>query len=123
MSAQHIHFFFTLRDQLKVYHWQTSSYARHKATDDLIKSLDENIDLFVEVYMGKYGRPNITKATNTTTIRNMAEKTAVKFVRDAIVYLQGPLTKSLKGTDTDLVNIRDEMIGNLNQILYLFTLH
>jgi hypothetical protein len=123
MSAQHIHFFFTLRDQIKLYHWQTSSYARHKATDDLIKNLDEHIDLFVEVYMGKYGRPNITKATNTTVVRNMAEKTAVKFVRDAIAYLQGPLTKSLKGSDTDLLNIRDEMLGNLNQILYLFTLH
>ena len=122
MSAQNIHFFFTMRDQVKLYHWQTYQYARHKATDDVIKSLDEHIDTFVEVYMGKYGRPSITKLTATTTIKNMADKTAAKFIRECIAYLQGPLTKGLKGTDTDLVNIRDEMLADLNQLLYLFTL-
>lgn len=111
-----------MRDQVKLYHWQTYQYARHKATDDVIKSLDEHIDTFVEVYMGKYGRPSITKLTATTTIKNMADKTAAKFIRECIAYLQGPLTKGLKGTDTDLVNIRDEMLADLNQLLYLFTL-
>lgn len=107
---------------MKLYHWQTYMYPRHKATDDLIKGLDENIDMFVEIYMGKYGRPNITRATNTVTIKNMSDKNAGKFIKECIAYLQGPLTKSLKGTDTDLANIRDEMLGNLNQLLYLFTL-
>ena len=31
--------------------------------------------------------------------------------------------KGLKKTDTDLINIRDEMLAELNQLLYLFTLH
>ncbi len=122
MSAQQVHFFFTLRDQLKLYHWQTSSYARHKAVDDMLKELEENIDLFVEVYMGKYGRPSLTRTTNTVPLRNLTERTAPKFVQEGIKYLQGPLTRSLKGTDTDLANIRDEMVGNLHQLLYLFTL-
>jgi len=61
MSAQHVHFFFTMKEQIKIYHWQTMTYARHKATDDVLKELDENIDMFVEVYMGKYGRPNMTQ--------------------------------------------------------------
>ena len=122
MSAQHIHFFFSMREQVKLYHWQTYMYPRQKAKDNLIKSLDESIDMFVEIYMGKYGRPNITKTTNTVVIKNMTDKNAGKFVKECITYLQGPLTKSLKGTDTDLANIRDEMLGNLNQLLYLFTL-
>jgi hypothetical protein len=122
MSAQHIHFFFNLREQLKLYHWQTEVFARHQATDLILKELDELIDLFVEVYMGKYGRPNITRTTNTVVVRNMNEKTATKFVKEGLEYLQGPLTKSLKGSDTDLTNIRDEMMGNLHKLLYLFTL-
>ena len=122
MSAQIIHFFFTMRDQLKLYHWQTAGYARHKASDDLIKELDELIDLYVEVYMGKYGRPKLTPSTNTTTVRNLSDTAAVKFVKGCIDYLNGTLTKSLKGTDTDLANIRDEMLASLNKILYLFTL-
>jgi hypothetical protein len=111
-----------MREQLKLYHWQTFMYARHKATDDVIQGLDESIDLFVEVYMGKYGRPNITRTTNTVTIKNMTENTAGKFVKECIGYLQTTLTKSLSGSDTDLTNIRDEMLGKLHQLLYLFTL-
>lgn len=122
MSAQHVHFFFTLRDQLKLYHWQTSSYARHKAVDDMLKELEAHIDLFMEIYMGKYGRPSLTRTTNTIHLRNLTERTAPKFVQEGISYLQGPLTRSLKGTDADLANIRDEMVGNLHQLLYLFSL-
>lgn len=122
MSANHIHFFFGLRDQIKLYHWQTTLYARHKATDGVIKELDENIDSFVEVWMGKYGRARVGTATNTTTVRNLGDAAAVRFVKESIAYLAGPLTKSVNPRDTDLLNIRDEMMGNLNQLLYLFTL-
>ena len=122
MTAAHVHFFFGLRDQIKLYHWQTTSYARHKATDDVIKELDENIDSFVEIYIGKYGRSRVGTATNTTTVRNLGDAAAVRFVKESIGYLAGPLTKSLGPRDTDLTNIRDEMMGNLNQLLYLFTL-
>lgn len=123
MSAQHIHFFFSLREQVKLYHWQTHLFARHKATDEVIKALDDNMDLFVEVYMGKYGRPSITRTTNTVQVKNMSEKSAVKFVKDCIAHITGPFTKSIKGTDTDLLSIKDDILGELNKLLYLFTLH
>jgi hypothetical protein len=122
MSAQNIQFFFTMREQIKLYHWQTGVFARHKATDEVIESLDKAIDLYVEIYMGKYGRPNITRTTNLIQIKNMSEKSAIKFVKDCLTYLQGGLSKGLKPTDTDLFNVRDEMVGELNQLLYLFTL-
>jgi DNA-binding ferritin-like protein len=122
MSATDIHFFFTLRSQIKLYHWQTYQFARHKATDDLITALDELMDSYVEVYMGKYGRPKMTSTTNSTVVKNMSESTAAAFVRGSIKYLETTLVKRLKPTDTDLVNIRDEMLSNLNKLLYLFTL-
>jgi hypothetical protein len=120
--ARHIHFFFTMREQIKLYHWQTHSFARHKATDDVVKELDELIDEFVEVWMGKYGRPTMTKGTATISVKNMSETTAIRFVKHCLDYIQGDLTKSLKGDDTDLANLRDEMLGNLHKLLYLFTL-
>ncbi len=123
MSASDVQFFLSLREQIKLYHWQTHSYARHKATDEVIDSLDKVIDEYVEVYMGKYGRPRVGAGTNTIKLANLNEKSAVAFVKSAIQHLQGPLTKRLKPTDTDLMNLRDEMLGHLNQLLYLFTLH
>ncbi len=123
MSAAHVNFFFHMREQVKLYHWQTHSYSRHKATDEVLEKLDQNIDQFVEVFMGKYGRPRMTPKTATIRVANLTEVGAVKFIKLCIQELQGPITKSLDAKrDTDLLNIRDEMVADLNQLLYLFTL-
>jgi hypothetical protein len=124
MSADHIHFFLQLRDQVKLYHWQTRVYARHIATDTILEKVEKSIDSFVEVYIGKYGRPRITGTNATIHLQNLTEAGAARLIKAAVKYLQGPLSRSLKAAaDTDLINIRDEMITDLNQLLYLFTLH
>lgn len=122
MSARDIHFFFQMRDQIKLYHWQTSLYSRHKATDQALSALDEHIDKYVEVYIGKYGRPRMDSRTNSTAVQNMSNASIIKFVKRCIAHLTVELVKGLAKTDTDLVNIRDEMLAELNQLLYLFTL-
>ena len=123
MSAQTIQFFFTMRDQIKLYHWQTGMFSRHKGTDDVLSTLDGLIDMFVEIYMGKYGRPRMTSRTNTIKVGNLSEASIVKFIKTCISVLANDLMRGLKPSDTDLVNIRDEIMGELNQLLYLFTLH
>ena len=122
MSAEQIHFFLHLRDQIKLYHWQTRVYARHIATDKIVEQLDTSIDSYVEVYIGNYGRTKVLGKNASITLHNLTEAGAVRLVNAAIKYLQGPLTKTLKPSDTDLMNIRDEMVADLNQLLYLFTL-
>jgi hypothetical protein len=122
MSSDDVHFFFAMREQIKLYHWQTKIYSRHKATDGVIDALDESIDKYVEVYMGKYGRPKMISRNNTVKVQNLSEATAVRFIKHYIAHLETDLVKKLKPTDTDLVNIRDEMLAELNQLLYLFTL-
>lgn len=123
MSAEIVCLMMTLRDQVKIYHWQTMSYPRHKATDELVGKLDENIDKFTEVYMGKYGRPKFGGRTNSIKIRNFHDKEAPALLKSAIDWLTHKLPKHLKAGDTDLLNIRDEILADLNQTLYLFTLH
>ena len=123
MSAEQIHFFLHLRDQLKLYHWQTHVYSRHVATDKHLKKLEKSIDSYVEIYIGKYGRPKISGKNSLITIHNLSEAGATRMIVAAVKYLQGPLSKTLNTSDTDLINIRDEIIADLNQLLYLFTLH
>ena len=123
MSADHIHFFLNLRNQIKLHHWQTRIYARHIATDNILEKLDKNIDTFVEVYIGKYNRPKLSGKNAVITLHNMTEPGISRLIHAAVRYLQGPVTKSLKPDDTDLINLRDEMIADLHQLLYLFTLH
>jgi len=109
----------TIRNQVKLYHWQTGSFARHKATDDLTAALDLNIDTFMESYMGRYGRP---KVSGSIKLHNFSESAARSFVAKQTKYLTTVLPKKIKSTDTDLLNLRDTILGDLNKVLYLFTL-
>jgi len=111
-------FFFKLAVLLKLYHWNTDSYARHIASGTLFDGIILSMDNFIEVYQGRYGKVfthiemNID-APNDTQI--------VKILNEAKTYLNG-LTEELNGeTDTDLLNLRDDILSQINKTLYLFT--
>ena len=109
----------TIRNQIKLYHWQTGSFARHKATDDLTATLDTNIDAFVESYMGRYGRPSVS---GSIKLHNFSESAAKSFVARETTYLQTVLPRKIGKEDTDLLNLRDTILGDLTKVSYLFTL-
>lgn len=116
-----IKFFFHISNSVKLYHWQTKSFARHKATCDLFAQLTALIDDFVEVYMGRYGRPDFNGSFKLN-IKELTEENAHEYITECVDFLQRVLPKYLKENDTELMNIRDEMLSNLNKTLYLFTL-
>jgi len=122
MSIRVVQFYLTLRNAIKVYHWNTRSYPRHKATDDLVASIDKLTDSFVEVYIGKYGRDKALSDNMTLDLPGLDEQEVIKFLKEAIEWLTHKLPKILKPADTDLFNIRDELLAAVNQALYLFTL-
>ena len=114
---------FRFRQQLHVSHWQTTSYARHKASDELLGSLTGFIDKFMEIYFGKYGRVAFPEEVNIK-IGNMSDENGMKFLDEMIHYYIEVLPTYLDSrNDTDLLNLRDEILGTTNQIKYLYTLH
>jgi len=57
------------RNQLRINHWQTKSFAEHKMTDEFIGVLDTNIDKIGEATLGAFDRPKInTVSTNVSDI-------------------------------------------------------
>lgn len=112
----------TLHNQLKIHHWQTKSYAQHQAFGGAYEELTDLIDEFVEVFMGKYGRVK-GKDGFTIELKNYEDMDSTDFVNSYVNYLVTDLPKELDATkDTDLLNIRDEMLGQLNKLKYLLTL-
>ena len=107
---------------IKLYHWQTTSFARHKATCELHGALQSLVDDFIEVYMGRYERP-IFENGFKMNIQELTDVSAVETIQQYINFLKNDLPKNLESSDTDLLNIRDEMLSNLNKTLYLFTLN
>ncbi len=109
---------------VKLYHWKTYSYATHKATDDLYTELNENIDKFIEVLLGKArNRINLMgKKTISLIDLNSPESLRNKinsFKSYLVSMTNSPAMRFMP--NTDLLNIRDEILGNLNQFLYLLT--
>jgi DNA-binding ferritin-like protein len=116
--------FLVLLNTIKLYHWKTYSYATHKATDELYGKLNGNIDSFIEVLLGKSGdRVNLTNARSIP----LKDYTSVDQLKKEINNFKGYLVSlnnnnALKTmSNSDLFNIRDEILGNLNQFLYLLT--
>ena len=122
MSAAIIQFYVTLRNAVKVYHWNTTSYPRHKATDQFVENIDKLTDSFVEIYIGRYGREAALGKEMVITLPGFTEKSIIKFFEEARVWLSTKVPKLISEKDTDLLNIRDEILGEINQALYLFTL-
>ena len=109
---------------IKVYHWKTKSYAEHKATDELYSSLNEHIDKFVEVLLGKNGCRLNMKGKNIDITDPSTTEELKKIIYEYRILLENKLEKyiPLEG-NSDLYNIRDEILGDLNQFLYLLTFY
>ena len=114
--------FLTYQNQVKILHWQTLSYAEHKTLDGLYDSLSGNIDEFIETFMGKYGRI-ISQNSFVLNLENYKNLTPLTLMAEMENYLINELPTMLDATkDSDLLNIRDEILGSVNQTKYLLTL-
>ena len=124
-SHQHIvTMFLQMLNTVKLYHWKTTSYSQHKATDELYSELNSSIDSFVEIMLGKNGtRVNLT-GTKSIPLLDYTDlsgfKKEVELYKTFLINMDNdPNLKS--NINTDLMNVRDEILGHLNQFTYLLT--
>lgn len=110
-----------IQQQLKVFHWQTKSYARHNAYGQTYDVLSDLIDTFVEVHMGKYGRFMINNGS--IELADLNDETVKVFLNSTTNFLVSMSTQLDPKNDTDLLNIRDEMLATVNKLKYLLTLN
>jgi len=122
-KSQIVHTFIEMLNVVKLYHWRTKSFSRHKATDELYSRLNENIDKFVEVFLGKdesriqqWDQKVIVPQYNK--VKEFKDK--IYDFREFLIDLTNVLDTK---RDSDLLNIRDEILGDINQFLYLMTFH
>ena len=113
--------FLKIQNQIRIFHWQTTSYSQHKAFDKAYKNFNDLIDEFVEVFMGKYGRSKA--ATHYTIELDNFSDNYLTAIDEYISYLIDISNEVDPVNDTDLLNIRDSMLGELNRLKYLLTLN
>jgi len=118
------------------FHWKTYSYATHNATDELYSKLNGDMGRFIEILMDKTG-VRIDDQSRVSRYQRAGE-TFEKYIR--LIELSSPEAlkreieafkgylvslnnnKAMKSmSNTDLFNIRDTILGDMNQFLYLLT--
>ena len=107
--------------QFKFLHWQTFGDAKHRTYGQIYDGLGDLIDTFTETMMGKYGRPEFDPEF-ALMFQDISSLSIQKFMDGITEFLVG-MTDQLDGRyDTDLLNIRDEMLAKINKSKYLLTL-
>jgi hypothetical protein len=116
--------FIEMMNTIKLFHWKTTSYPTHKATDDLHGKISGNIDTFVEIMLGKHGGRVNLSGTKTITLNDYSSMDAFKAeIERYKTFLKGLNDVLNPVNDSDLLNVRDEILGDLNQFTYLLTFH
>jgi DNA-binding ferritin-like protein len=113
--------FLEMLNTIKLFHWKTKTYSVHKATDELYENMGKNIDRFIEVLLGKCQtrinmvdqRILLVDIQNTDTMNDKLFEYR-SFLLDIDIYLN---TKK----DSDLLSIRDDILADINQTLYLLS--
>lgn len=102
---------FQSRDIMHIAHLQTTSFAEHKALNAYYDGILDLTDKFTEVYFGRSKRCEIIvpEAKNMSAVDHLKE-------------MQALVDGERSNYTSELQNIMDEMLGLINQTLYLLTL-
>jgi hypothetical protein len=111
-----------LQNQLRILHWQADGYGEHKALGKAYDDLDGLIDSVVEVYQGKYGKIKYETPIELNLV-NRDELSLMDVLEEFTEYLVTSFAENFDSLkDTDLLNIRDEILAAVNRLKYLLTL-
>lgn len=115
-------FFFEMLNTVKLYHWKTKSYAEHKATDELHSSLSDFIDEFVEILLGKQAPVRINLKKTSVNIYDYSNLEDFREQLKSYTRVLIGFNQYFSENDSDLLNLRDEILGVINKTLYLLSL-
>ena len=113
--------FLQMLNTVKLYHWKTHSHSQHVATDNLYTDLNASIDQFVEIMLGKEG--NRVNLTGQKTIPLLDYTSVNDFKKEIEKYKKFLINMNFVNitNNSDLLNVRDEILGLLNKFTYLLT--
>ena len=103
---------------LKLFHFQTEKYGAHKASDAYLEKYANTMDKFLEVAQGIYGKVTLKKYTLSGS--SHTDENIVKHLNGIITYMREKIDDVLDEY-TELINIRDELVGDAEQLKYLLT--
>jgi len=103
---------------MKLFHFQTELYGAHKASDGYLEKFANTMDKFLEIAQGIYGRLTIKKFKLEGS--SHTDDNIMKHIEGIIALLRTGIDDVLDNY-TDLINVRDELVGDAEQLKYLLS--
>lgn len=106
----------------KMFHWQAARFSQHTATDQLLTTLLQQLDEFMEIVQGASQQRLSLSTTKQIYLRNMSKPTYEKKLQRFMTWLStNSLFQRLGPDGTSLLNLRDEVLASCQQMSYLLT--
>lgn len=110
-----------IQNQFRFLHWQTFGDAKHRSYGDIYDKLGDMIDDFAEIMMGKNGRLEF-ESEFSIMFQDIKSLSLQNFLDGITEFLVGMTDQLDSRYDTDLLNLRDEMLAAINKLKYQLTL-
>jgi uncharacterized FlaG/YvyC family protein len=107
---------FSHQMSVKLFHFQTKSYAAHKASDKYLDTFAENLDKLFEVAQGSLGQFDFK---NNRNIELKTLKTTEDILEELDSFLKVLNCAYHDYKKRDLINILDDMVAEVNKFKYL----
>lgn len=107
-------------NQIRLYHWKTTSYSRHKATDDYMDVINPIIDNIIESLQG--GRGLRIVSSFGLKYQYIDDKNAGAYLESEKYWFENQMPLLLDKKESDILNLRDELLSALKRLMFLFTL-
>jgi hypothetical protein len=115
--------FLQIQSQMRILHWQTTSYAEHNAFGGFYDAADDLIDTIVEAIQGKYGRITLG-GIDSIQVSDYGNLKINMFLMDMDAFLINEIYHCGidKEKDSEIENLLQEFRAEVDKLKYLLTL-
>ena len=112
-----------LQSQMRILHWQTTSFAEHNAFGGFYDAADDIIDTLIEAIQGKYGRIFLG-GIDSVQISDYNNLKLNVFIMDMEAFFSTEIYACGidMNRDSEIDNILQELRGEIDKLKYLLTL-
>jgi len=112
-----------LQAQMRILHWQTTSYAEHNAFGGFYDAADDLIDKLIEAIQGKYGRIMLG-GIDSIPVSDYSNLKINMFLMDMETFFCAEIFNCgiNRETDAEIDNIIQEIRSEIDKLKYLLTL-
>lgn len=108
--------------QVHLWHWQTTTYAEHKALGDYYEFLQSKVDELAEFFMGAGGSIKKFKHTDIKDYSKDAVRQAIQSYKDELAYSQRQLMNNENPAFDSMGDTILDIVKESDKVLYLLTL-